>query len=118
MSKRIILQREVYICNLGENIGSEQNGLRPCIILQLDVLNKTSKNVIIVPITSKSKKDLPTHVILTKEQYPFLHYRTNTVLCENIRSLSKDRLEKCIGQISTEDFDKIMDAMQYAFVEQ
>jgi mRNA interferase MazF len=117
MSERIILQGEVYICRLdGKN--SEQNGSRPCLVIQIDILNRTSKNVIIVPITSKKKKELPTHVILLKTDYPFLIFKENTVLCENIRSISKYRLEKKLGIISKEDLSKVLKAKEYAFIEQ
>ena len=34
MSKRQIQQGQIYICELGENIGSEQSGERPCLIIQ------------------------------------------------------------------------------------
>jgi mRNA interferase MazF len=117
VSGRVILQGEVYICSLdGKN--SEQNGSRPCLVIQVDVLNRTSKNVIIVPITSKRKKRLPTHVELLKTNYPFLIYQVNTVLCENIRSISKYRLEKKLGTISKEDLLEVLKAKEYAFIEQ
>ena len=117
MSERCILQGEVYICDLdGRN--SEQSGSRPCLVIQVDVLNRTSKNVIIVPITSKRKKNLPTHIELLQSDYPFLAYKVNTVLCENIRSISKYRLEKKLGVISKEDLLKILEAKEYAFIEQ
>lgn len=52
---RNVFQGDIYICNLNDNIDSEQGGDRPCIIIQLDILNRTSNNVIVVPITSKIK---------------------------------------------------------------
>ncbi len=118
MNRRVILQGEVYICNLDDSQNCEQNGRRPCLVIQVDVLNRTSKNVIIVPITSKKKKSLPTHVELLQSDYPFLDYTINTVLCENIRSISKYRLEKKLGIITKEDLQQVLKAKEYAFVEQ
>lgn len=116
--KRTILQGEVYVCDLSNDaVGSEQKGKRPCVVIQLDILNRTSSNVIIVPITSRPKKKLPTHIILDKENYDFLFYKYNTVLCENIRSISKDRLGKLIGRITDSDLKKILKAKDYAFIE-
>ena len=115
---RRILQCEVYICDLSvDSIGCEQKGKRPCIVIQLDILNRTSNNVIIVPITSRKKRLLPTHIELEKDNYDFLIYKHNTVLCENIRSISKDRLGKFIGKITEEDLKKILKAKDYAFIE-
>lgn len=118
MSKsRTILQGDVYICSLEQNaVGSEQMGNRPCVVVQTDALNMTSSNVIIIPITSRNKKNLPTHVQLFKTDYPYMKYASNVVLCENVRTVSKKRLEKCIGHISDADLDKILSALQCAFI--
>lgn len=113
--KRDIYQGQIYICDLGEGIGSEQYGERPCIIIQNNILNYTSDIVIIVPITSKRKKRLPTHYILTNDKYPFLNFDENTVLCECIRSLSKKRLGKLVGQIDANDLTEILKTNEYAY---
>ena len=84
-------------------------------IIQNNILNYTSDMVIIVPITSKCKKQLPTHYILTNDKYPFLNFTHNTVLCECIRSLSKKRLGKLIGQIQTDDLNNILKTNEYVF---
>lgn len=115
MKKRIVLQGEVYICQL-DGIENEQIGIRPCVIIQLDILNKTSPNVIVVPITSRQKKDLPTHLLFKKEKYPFLKYEENTVLCESIRSISKKRLGKYIGRIADEDLGELLKRKEYAYI--
>lgn len=109
------MQGDIYICNLQDGIDSEQCGSRPCVVLQLDILNQTSNNVIIVPITKQRKKQLPTHVLLSKEKYEFFNYNINTVLCENIRCISKNRLEKYVGKIDEEDLEKILDAKENSF---
>jgi mRNA interferase MazF len=114
--KREIYQGQIYICNLGDNyIGSEQYGERPCLIIQNNILNSTSDVVIIVPITSKRKKQLPTHYVLSNAKYPFLNFIENTVLCECIRSLSKKRLGKFIGQIENDDLEQILKIKEYAY---
>ena len=115
MPKRQILQGQIYICELGENIGSEQSGERPCLIIQNNILNETSDVVIVLPITSKAKKKLPTHYMLTSNKYPFLNFKNNTVLCECIRSLSKKRLGKMIGEIERADLEKILFIKEYAY---
>ena len=94
--KREIYQGQIYICDLGEGIGSEQCGERPCIIIQ-------------------NKKRLPTHYILTNRKYPFLNFDENTVLCECIRSLSKKRLGKLVGQIDVDDLQEILRTNEYAY---
>ena len=84
---------DVYYCDFGKNLGSEQSGLRPCIILQNDKGNKYSPTTIVAPITSATKKKLPTHCEL---QLEFVH---GTVLLEQLRTVDKSRLIKYCGNI-------------------
>ena len=73
--------------------GSEQNGYRPCLILQNNLGNAYSPNVIVIPLTSHLKKvNQPTHVVLPAEETGL--DRDSMALCENPVSVSKERLGK------------------------
>ena len=48
----VIKQKEIFFCELGENIGSEQNGKRPVVIMQNNIGNTHGNTTIIVPITT------------------------------------------------------------------
>ena len=50
--KRIVFRGQVYFCELGEGAGSEENKERPCIIIQNNLGNKNSGNIIVAPITN------------------------------------------------------------------
>lgn len=106
--KRQINQRDVYYCDFGDNDGSEQSGERPSLIISNDLGNVNSDTIIVLPITSKKKKDLPIHYILYKNTYPFFKDEENTVLTEQVRCVSKKKLHKKMGQISVEDFNNIV----------
>ncbi len=47
-----IFQREIFYCELGYNLGSEQNEKRPVVILQNNLGNKFGNTTIIAPITT------------------------------------------------------------------
>lgn len=49
---KLVKQREIFYCELGQNIGSEQDGKRPVVILQNNVGNAHAKITLIAPITS------------------------------------------------------------------
>lgn len=55
----------VYLADL-PNIkkASVQNGCRPVIVVSNNAANNYSSLIIVIPLTSKSKKELPTHVKL------------------------------------------------------
>lgn len=52
--KRVVKRGEVYKCNLGIGIGSEESKERPCVVLQRDKANLESPNTIVAPITHTS----------------------------------------------------------------
>ena len=85
----------IYWCNLGINIGSEQNKLRPVLIL------KTSKNspiCTILPLTTKRSEDnFWFHIDLEEID--------STVLVEQLKVVSKKKGK--LVTISQNDWDKI-----------
>lgn len=112
-----IKQGEVFMADLSlDSIDHEQKGVRPVLIVSADIRNDTSDNVFIFPITHAKKKSQPCHYKLYKENYPFFTYKENTVLCEEGRSISKNRLERKLGMIFAKDLIEILNCKEYVFV--
>lgn len=106
------------MCNLSKDtIEHEQKGVRPCLVISVDIRNSNSSNVFIFPITHAKKKEQPCHYKLYKQNYPFFHYKENIVLCEEGRSISKNRLQRKIGIIFSEDINNILKCKEYVFIE-
>lgn len=93
-----IRRGEIYIADMCMNIGSEQGGVRPVLILQNNKGNKYSPTTIVASITSRvgTKKYLPTHFYLPDGLG--LKYRS-IVLLEQIRVIDKCRLIHKVGQL-------------------
>lgn len=101
---RVVKFGKVYGCNLGKNIGSEQNGKsRPVVVLQKDTPN--SPTVIVAPLTDAHdsngnlKKLYPSHILvkdphLTKE---------SIIKLEHIRSVSKNRLTEYMADLNKDE---------------
>lgn len=62
--EREIHRGEIFYMTFKEQVGSEQQGGRPVIVVSNETCNKFSPTVTIVPLTTKDKKPLPTHVEL------------------------------------------------------
>lgn len=60
----MIQRGEIYLVNLTKNVGSEQGGIRPAVIIQNDKGNENSPTTVVCPLTSKKKSYIPTHVVL------------------------------------------------------
>ena len=81
---------DVFWADLSPVIGSEQDGVRPVVILQNDIGNKYSPTVIVAPLTSNLHRDkhLVTHVPVCMQGLP----QYSVVLLEQIRTVDKARL--------------------------
>lgn len=108
-----IKRGEIYFADVTEcdSKGSEQSGRRPVLILQNDIGNKFSPTTIIAIITTKSKRQLPTHVEIHKDKCNGLKY-DSVVALEQIKTIDKDRIQFRIGELSSEDNIKVMEAMK------
>lgn len=84
----------IYYARLGKNIGSEQNGYRPVLVVQNHTANFSSPNVTIIPLTDalddngNPKRVLSTHVEL---EHPSLKMKS-LAKTEYIVNISKSRL--------------------------
>lgn len=94
----MIKRGDIYWVNFGVQKGSEQSGLRPAVIVQNDVGNKYSPITLVCPMTSKVKKQMPTHVVLNPEDCGI--EKLSTVLCEQSRIIDKSRLLDKFGEIT------------------
>ena len=98
-------QGEIWEANLNPTKGREQAGIRPIVILSGNVLNDHLDIVICCPLTSKIK-NYQGNVILKKSKLNGLKLKSE-ILTFHIRSLSKSRLEKKLGNISEEELEEI-----------
>ncbi|TVR39184.1 MAG: type II toxin-antitoxin system PemK/MazF family toxin [Cryomorphaceae bacterium] len=98
-------QGEIWYCSLNPVKGSEQAGHRPVVILSGDLMIKCLKVVIVCPLTT-SVKNYKGNVVLKSNKANGLK-KTSEVLVFHIRSVSKDRLTKCIGKISDSELDEM-----------
>lgn len=104
---RIIYRGQVYRCNLGVGIGSEECKERPCVILQYNSANRTSPNTLIAPITHTTST-LPIVVpIANKTDSSGKVILDGNVLLDNITCVSKARLGDYITDLTADEMKTI-----------
>lgn len=100
---RIIYRGQVYRCNLGVGVGSEECKERPCVILQYNSANRTSPNTVVAPITHTTSA-LPIVVpIAEKKDSSSKLILDGNVLLGNITCVSKARLGDYITDLTTDE---------------
>ena len=91
---------DICYVDFGENVGSEQGGIRPAIIIQNDKGNEYAPTTIVASITSQEKRYLPTHV--TVKPYQSGLDKISTIMFEQIRTIDKGRIISKVGHINTD----------------
>ena len=97
--KRVVFRGQVYFCELGEGIGSEETKERPCIIIQNNLGNKNSGNIIVAPITNGG---LLSSISQYTDKTGTQLYLSGNILLGNIVTVSKARLGNFIVDLSKE----------------
>jgi mRNA interferase MazF len=60
-----IKRGDIILCDFNPVIGTEQSGIRPAVILQIDRANAASPHTIVAPLTSRIRKSiLSSHVFV------------------------------------------------------
>ena len=85
----------------GASCGSEQYADRPAVVVSNDENNKHSGIIEVVYLTTQPKTELPTHVTIRSTG------RVSTVLCEQVTSVSVERVNNYIGQVSEQEMKNI-----------
>lgn len=90
---------------------SEQCGIRPAVIIQNDTGNKYSPTTIVAFVTSRHKKNLPTHVSLHCRELS----KKSTVMLEQIRTVSVKRLLRYVCTLNKQDMKRVDQALKVSF---
>ena len=109
MNRKPVRRGDIYYANLDPVIGFEQDGTRPCLVVQNEMGNKHSPTIVIVPITRNlNKKPIPTHVTI-----PHISGLSadSLALVEQIRTIDRSRLCEYIGRINGVVQEKIDNAL-------
>lgn len=94
-------QGDVYLADLGESIGSEQDGIRPVVVIQNEAGCRRSTTMTVVPLTSNLKKiELPTHYIL---RFATFLWETSMAMGEQARAIDKVRILTYLGKLDKRD---------------
>ena len=107
----MIKRGEIYYADLSPVVGSEQGGVRPVLILQNDIGNRSSPTIIVAAITSRTTKaKLPTHIELQSRLYGLP--KDSIVLLEQIRTIDKTRLKEKLGGLTPPAMGRVENALR------
>ncbi|OQA14682.1 MAG: mRNA interferase MazF9 [bacterium ADurb.Bin363] len=101
---------DVWFVELDPTRGREQAGRRPALIVSVNQFNYgPAELVVVIPITTRDK-NIPFHVKINPPEGGLREI--SFIKCEDIRSVSKERLIKFSGRISNNIFLLIEDRLK------
>jgi mRNA interferase MazF len=107
-STKQISRFDIYWVNLDPTIGSEIRKICPCVIVSPDEMNRMLQTVTVVPLTSTiiAWPFRTTIISLTKK---------SSAACDQIRTISKDRLRRKAGRLNSTEQHALMTILQTIF---
>jgi mRNA interferase MazF len=106
-----ITRGDIVLCDLNPVVDTEQAGIRPVVVVQIDKANFVSPHTIIVPFTSKIRRAiLASHVFVTAAVGGL--NQDSVILCEQIRVVDKSRIIRVIGHLDDIYLNKLAIALR------
>ncbi|MFH1117687.1 MAG: type II toxin-antitoxin system PemK/MazF family toxin [Pseudomonadota bacterium] len=106
-----VFRGDVIICDLNPTVGTEQSGVRPALVVQIDRANAVSPHIIIVPFTTRIRRAiLPSHALIPVGAGGLT--RDSVVLCEQIRVIDKRRVTRVLGHLDDLYMEQVAGALR------
>ena len=103
---------DVYLVDFNPSRGSEQGGVRPAVVVQNDSGNYFSPVLIVVPLTTKIKKEkMPTHCLIQNRCLK----APSMAICESPRPVDKQRIKGYIGKLTRQEMARITACLKASF---
>lgn len=104
-----MVRGQIVYVDLGEmNGGYILGGSRPAVVVQNNLGNMHSGSTVVVPLTTKERKDLPMHVKIRARD---LLLADSTALCEQVQAVNKSAVGETVGFCTELEMLAIEDAL-------
>src|SRR5215831_4542836 len=97
---------EVWWVRLDPALGSEIAKTRPCVILSGNVYNRLRRTIVVIPLSSSPQASVPLLVPVRCDG------RDVVAVTDQIRAVSKQRLDRRMGELSIEDLKAVEQGVQ------
>lgn len=104
---------EIWWVNLDPVVGHEQAGIRPALIISSDRFNALAHGLcMVLPITTTHAHEISTHIPVPAPPMP----QASMILCEQLRTVSVDRLKTLVGRVEPALLDKVSRVLRLILV--
>ena len=106
-----VRRAEVWLVDFGDPVGREHSGSRPAVVVSADRLNESRAGVVIVVPTTTALRGLPSHVEIEPGGSGL--DEASYAKCEDVKSVSTERLIGRLGVVNDEAAFQIARALRF-----
>ena len=97
---------EVWWVRLDPTLGSEIAKTKPCLVISSTVINQHRRTVVVVPLSTATQASPPLLVPVRCGE------RDVVAVVDQVRAVSKMRLDRCLGELSPEHLEAVEQALR------
>ena len=101
----MVKRGEIYYVDWSPARGSEQEGIRPALVIQNDVGNEFSSTTIVAAISASLRRPYPFHVAITARESGLP--KDSIIKCEQIQTIDQARLDRSVGTLSDDKMREV-----------
>src|SRR5262249_13333896 len=106
-----VVRGDVILCGLNPVVGTEQAGIRPALVVQIDRANTVSPHTIIAPFATRIRRAvLPSHALIPAGIGGLTH--DFVVLCEQMPVIDKRRVLRVLCHIDATYMEEVARALR------
>lgn len=106
------MRGDIYLADLNPSRGSEQAGIRPVIIVQHNNIDRFTRTVVVIPLTTNLRRArIPGTMIIPVGEGGLT--QESVALCYQIVVIDKQRLKQYLGTLSLDYLQQLGDAIRY-----
>jgi mRNA interferase MazF len=102
---------ETWLVDFGPQVGREQAGERPAVVVSADLLNESRAGVVIVVPTTTTDRGLPSQIEILPGDSGL--DEVSYAKCEDVKSVSEQRLLARLGAVNAEVAFSVSRALRF-----
>ena len=106
------MRGDIYLADLNPSRGSEQAGVRPVILVQRQNLDRFTRTVVVIPVTTNLRRaQIPGTVLIAAGEGGL--NQESVALCYQIVVIDRQRLQRQLGTLSAVYLQQLGEAIRY-----
>ena len=106
------MRGDIYLADLNPSRGSQQAGIRPVILVQRQNLERFTRTVVVIPVTTNLRRAQVPGTMLIPAGEGGLS-QESVALCYQIVVIDKQRLQRQLGTLSAIYLQRLGEALRY-----